>query len=190
MTDDGSAATLSLSGLEAPPPSKAVLPLRKTGTDAYVELHARSAFSFLEGASLPEELISRCAELDQPAIALADAQGVYGAPRFHMASKKAGIRALIGAEVASPEGCRYTLLAENRQGYQNLCCLITRIKLREGRQGSKENQSIQWPPKMISPNSPPAYSVSPAELKALSPASSLNNTGRPPRRALKSNWRG
>jgi PHP domain len=59
-------------------------------------------------------LITRCAELDQPAIALADAQGVYGAPRFHMASKKASIRALIGAEVSTTEGCRYTLLAENR----------------------------------------------------------------------------
>ncbi len=135
MTDDGSAAPLSPSGLEAPPPSKAVLPLRKTGTDAYVELHARSAFSFLEGASLPEELIARCAELDQPAIALADAQGVYGAPRFHMASKTAGIRALIGAEVATPDGGRYTLLAENQRGYQNLCRLITRIQLREGRHG-------------------------------------------------------
>jgi DNA polymerase III alpha subunit len=118
MTDDGSAAPLSSSGLEAPLPSKAVLPLRKTGTDAYVELHARSAFSFLEGASLPEELIARCAQLDQPAIALADAQGVYGAPRFHMASKTAGLRALIGAEVATPDGGRYTLLAENQRGYQ------------------------------------------------------------------------
>jgi hypothetical protein len=88
MTDEGSPANFPLGGPEAAPPSKAVLPLRKTATDVYVELHARSAFSFLEGASLPEELITRCAELDQPAIALADAQGVYGAPRFHMAAAR------------------------------------------------------------------------------------------------------
>ena len=65
----------------------------------YVELHARSAFSFLEGASLPEELAHTCAELDMPAMALLDRDGVYGAPRFHMAAKKVGVRALIGSEV-------------------------------------------------------------------------------------------
>ena len=56
----------------------------------YVELHARSAFSFLEGASLPEDLASRAAELGYPALALLDRNGVYGAPRFHMAARKAG----------------------------------------------------------------------------------------------------
>jgi error-prone DNA polymerase len=96
----------------------------------YAELHARSAFSFLEGASLPEELIERAAELELPAVALLDRDGVYGAPRFHAAAKKAGLRALIGAEVTSAEGCRYPLLVENRTGYQNLCRLITRMKLR------------------------------------------------------------
>jgi error-prone DNA polymerase len=99
-------------------------------TADYVELHTRSAFSFLEGASLPEELASRCAEFEQPAIALTDTHGVYGAPRFHLAAKKLGIRALIGAEVNGEENCRYTLLAESRRGYQNLCRLITRTKFR------------------------------------------------------------
>ncbi len=112
---------------------------RPAGTKEYVELHARSAFSFLEGASLPEELASRCAELQQPAMAMSDAYGVYGAPRFHLAAKKLGIRALIGAEVASTDGSRYTLLAENRNGYQNLCRLITRTKLRDGKPGKPEN---------------------------------------------------
>src|SRR6202140_4458397 len=65
----------------------------------YVELHSRSAFSFLEGSSLPESLISRSAELNMPAMALLDRDGVYGAARFHMAAKKAGIKAHIGAEV-------------------------------------------------------------------------------------------
>ena len=65
----------------------------------YIELHARSAFSFLEGASLPEELAAVCAQLDMPAMALLDTDGVYGAPRFHLAAKKAKIKAHIGAEV-------------------------------------------------------------------------------------------
>src|SRR5271165_5041426 len=66
----------------------------------YVELHARSAFSFLEGASLPEELVAVCAQLNLPAMALLDTDGVYGAPRFHLAAKKAKIKAHIGAEVS------------------------------------------------------------------------------------------
>src|SRR3974390_16189 len=66
----------------------------------YIELHARSAFSFLEGSSLPEDLIAICAAHHQPAMALLDRDGLYGAPRFHMAAKKAGLRAHIGAEVA------------------------------------------------------------------------------------------
>src|SRR5947209_3762224 len=96
----------------------------------YIELHASSAFSFLEGASLPEELIAACAEYSMPAIALLDRDGVYGAPRFHLAAKKAGIQAHIGAEVTSTTGVRYPLLAETREGYQNLCRLLTRMKLR------------------------------------------------------------
>src|SRR2546422_5115101 len=59
----------------------------------YVELHARSAFSFLEGASVPEELIAACLALEMPAMALLDRDGVYGAPRFHLAAKKNGIKA-------------------------------------------------------------------------------------------------
>ncbi|MCA1573333.1 MAG: error-prone DNA polymerase [Acidobacteria bacterium] len=65
----------------------------------YVELHAKSAFSFLEGAAVPEELIAACAELQMPAMALLDRDGVYGAPRFHMAAKKKGVKAHIGAEI-------------------------------------------------------------------------------------------
>src|SRR5258708_29688964 len=66
----------------------------------YVELHARSAFSFLEGASLPENLMIRCAELGMPAMALLDRNGLYGAPRFHLTAEKLGLRAHIGAEIA------------------------------------------------------------------------------------------
>src|SRR5579863_7332544 len=65
----------------------------------YIELHARSAFSFLEGSSLPEDMAGMCARLKLPAMALLDTDGVYGAPRFHLAAKKLEIKAHIGAEV-------------------------------------------------------------------------------------------
>jgi error-prone DNA polymerase len=70
----------------------------------YIELHAASAFSFLQGASLPETLIERAAALDYPALALLDADGVYGAPRFHKAAQQAGLRAIIGAELTIGAG--------------------------------------------------------------------------------------
>src|SRR5438445_8322557 len=96
----------------------------------YIELHARSAFSFLEGASLPEDLIATCAHLNMPAMALLDRNGVYGSPRFHMAAKKAGVRAHIGSEITCTNGRTYPLLAASREGYRNLCRLVTRMKLR------------------------------------------------------------
>jgi error-prone DNA polymerase len=118
-------------------------------TTDYIELHAASAFSFLAGASQPEALIERAAELDMPALALADRNGVYGAARFHTQAKKTGVRAHIGAEIAvSSFGSRLTppawlphqfpaepprllLLCASQTGYQNLCQLITRFKMRE-----------------------------------------------------------
>src|SRR5262249_49377708 len=104
----------------------------------FIELSARSAFSFLEGSSAPEDLIGRAAELGHGAIALADAEGVYGLPRFHRAAKAAGIRAICGARVTllgegtrrpkadpPPSGGRVTLLVKDRAGYKNLCRLLT-----------------------------------------------------------------
>ena len=99
-------------------------------TSEYIELHARSAFSFLEGSSVPEELVARAAALDFPALAILDRDNISGAARFHMAAKKGGLRAHIGAEITCTDGHRYPLLAENRTGYQNLCRLITRMKMR------------------------------------------------------------
>ena len=69
---------------------------------AYVELHAKSAFSFLEGASTPEQLAAECARYGQHAIALTDVNGVYGSPRLHYTAKKIGIKPLVGAEVGLP----------------------------------------------------------------------------------------
>ncbi len=96
----------------------------------FVELHAKSAFSFLEAAVLPEALAERAAALGQPALALVDADGVYGAPRFYGACTRLGITPLVGAEVGMRDGGRLPLLVEDREGYKNLCRLLTRIKMR------------------------------------------------------------
>ena len=101
----------------------------------YIELHARSAFSFLRGGALPEEYAEVCAQLDQPGMALLDFDGVYGAPRFHAAMKKKGLTAYLGSEVLCSDGARYPLLVRNRTGYQNLCRMLTRAKLRVGKHG-------------------------------------------------------
>src|SRR5918993_758365 len=82
------------------PTRNRTLPTRnRTLPTNYIELHARSAFSFLRGAATPEELIATCSELNMPAMALLDNDGVYGAARFHLAAQKVGIKAHIGAEV-------------------------------------------------------------------------------------------
>jgi error-prone DNA polymerase len=118
-------------------------------TERYIELHAASVFSFLEGASQPEELTKRAVELEMPAMALLDRNGVYGSARFHTRAKRNGIRAHVGAEIAAAdcglrltppvwlpyrqlaEPARLSLLCESRTGYQNLCQLVTQFKMRE-----------------------------------------------------------
>ena len=97
----------------------------------FIELHARSAFSFLEGSSIPEEMVEACAERGMGAMAMLDRDGVFGAPRFYHAAVKKGIRAHIGAEITTPEGWRFPVLVESRAGYQNLCRAITLMKLRD-----------------------------------------------------------
>ena len=121
----------------------------------YIELHAASAFSFLDGASLPEALVDRAASLGYPSLALLDRDGVYGAPRFHQAATRAGLTAIIGAELsvvahrsslsAPRKGSapyeqriagseerlfRLPVLVESQAGYRNLCRLVSRMKLR------------------------------------------------------------
>ncbi len=107
----------------------------------YVELRARSAFSFLEGASAPEELAESAAALGYDAIALGDRDGLYGAPRFYQAATNTGIRAIVGAELviddasfglaeASATPSRLYVLVPDRERYRNLCRMITASKLR------------------------------------------------------------
>jgi len=94
-------------------------------TEPYVELHARSAFSFLHAASLPEDLAAAAAEAGHAVFGVADVGGVYGAPRFHTAARSAGLRPLVGAELEVEGAGTLALLCEDRQGYKNLCRLLT-----------------------------------------------------------------
>jgi error-prone DNA polymerase len=143
--------TRDLPGREITPPARLqVEPARRKPRAAksppYAELHAASAFSFLTGASLPEDLAAQAAALEISTVALVDRNGVYGAPRFYRAAKQAGLKAIVGAEVAlakndltalgieppdpkdpmNGELPRLTLLVANRTGYRNLCRLLTR----------------------------------------------------------------
>jgi len=97
---------------------------------AYVELHAHSAYSFLDGASLPEELAIRAADLGYDALALTDHDGVYGSLEFAQAAKAFGVRPITGAEVTLADGSHVTLLVESAAGYANLCRLLTNAHAR------------------------------------------------------------
>ena len=105
---------------------------------SYVELHAHSAYSFLDGASQPEELAARAAELGYSALALTDHDGVYGSLEFAHAAKALGVRPITGAEATLAGGTHVTLLVETQQGYANLCRLLTaahaRTRPKEGRE--------------------------------------------------------
>src|SRR5262245_16186314 len=105
--------------------------------EMFVELHAQSAFSFLEAAEQPETLIAEAARLGMGAVALVDRDGVYGAPRFHQAAESAGVTPIVGAEVTLADGARLPLLVEDREGYRNLSRLITRAKLGASKGGGR-----------------------------------------------------
>ncbi len=99
-------------------------------TSDYIELRARSAFSFLEGASTPEDLADHAAELGYGAIALGDRDGVYGHPRFYQAAKSAGLRAMVATDLTLEDDSRLYLLVPDRKRYKNLCRMITASKCR------------------------------------------------------------
>src|SRR5438552_15974020 len=95
----------------------------------YIELHCHSAFSFLDGASLPEQLALTASQLGYPALALTDHNGLYGAMAFAQESKQLGLQAITGSEVTLLDGSHVTLLVETPEGYANLCRLITEAHL-------------------------------------------------------------
>src|SRR5256712_3665048 len=106
----------------------------------YIELHASSAFSFLRGSSFPEQLAEVAAELEMPAMALLDRNGVYGAQRFSVAAREQNVRPIIGAELSMEDFSILPVLVENRTGYKNLCELLTQAHLRS----EKGKCAIQW----------------------------------------------
>ncbi len=95
----------------------------------YIELHAHSNFTFLDGASHPEDLVARAAGLGFPAMALTDRDGLYGTVRFHRAAADRGIRAILGSELTLASGHHLTVLVRSSRGYRNLCRLLTRARL-------------------------------------------------------------
>ena len=97
---------------------------------SYIELHACSAFSFLRGGSFPEQLAETAAELEMPALALLDHNGVYGAQRFSVAAREHKVRPIVGCELSIDDGSVLPVLVENRTGYRNLCELLTQAHLR------------------------------------------------------------
>ncbi len=107
---------------------------------SYVELHTSSAFSFLRGASFPEQLAERAAELELPAVALLDRNGVYGAQRFSVACRERGVRPIIGACLTMADGSELPVLVEDRTGYKNLCGLLTQAHLRS----EKGSCLVRW----------------------------------------------
>jgi len=109
-------------------------------TMRYAELHACSAFSFLRGGSFPEQLAKVAAELEMPAMALLDRNGIYGAQRFSVAAREHNVRPIIGCELSMEDGGILPVLVENRTGYKNLCELLTRAHLRS----EKGKCAVRW----------------------------------------------
>jgi len=109
---------------------------------AYVELHCHSAYSFLDGASQPEELAARGAELGYEALALTDHDGLYGSLEFAHAAKAFGVRPITGAEVTLEGGAHVTLLVESRRGYGNLCRLLTAAHAGTRRPGKEDREPL------------------------------------------------
>jgi error-prone DNA polymerase len=107
---------------------------------AYVELHACSAFSFLRGASFPEQLAETAAQLEMPAMALLDRNGVYGTQRFSVAAREQNVRPIVGSELSMEDGCILPVLVKNRTGYKNLCELLTQAHLRS----EKGSCLVRW----------------------------------------------
>src|ERR1700758_4326091 len=106
----------------------------------YVELHACSAFSFLPAGSFPEQLAKVARELEMPAVALCARNGVYGAQRFSVAAREHGVRPIVGAELSMEDGSILPVLVENRNGYKNLCELLTQAHLRS----EKSKCVVRW----------------------------------------------
>jgi error-prone DNA polymerase len=99
----------------------------------YAELHCHSNFSFLDGASHPDDLVARARELGMTALAITDHDGLYGMMKFRNAAKEQGIKPIVGAEMTLDGGCHLTFLAKDMTGYSNLCRLISQAQLSQSK---------------------------------------------------------
>ena len=122
------AGTLQPAGAPAGPGAT-----RGSAARAYAPLWCKSNYSFLEGASHPEELVERAHALGLPGLALTDRDGVYGVVRAHVRARELGVHLICGAEMSLEGGARVVLLAADRAGYANLCRLITRGRRRHAK---------------------------------------------------------
>ena len=108
-----------------PEPPEMVSPRKGGVMGTYIPLWCKSNFSFLEGASHPEELVEACAQTGIEGLALTDRDGVYGIVEAHVKAKELGVKLIIGAEVTVDDGSSINLLCMNREGYAHLCSLLT-----------------------------------------------------------------
>ena len=107
---------------------------------SFIELHTRSAFNFLRGASSPEDMVTHAAELGQSAIAILDRNGFHGTARAHHKAKELGLRALVGTEIMMEDGIELPVLVKTRDGYRALCSLLTRANIR----APKGEGRVKW----------------------------------------------
>src|SRR3989442_9215562 len=122
-------------------------PMVRADALMYAELHCHSAYSFLDGASPPDEILAEAHRLGYPALALTDRNGIYGSLAFAYAAQPLGIQAITGAEVTLTGGGQLILLAETAQGYSNLCRLVTEAPL-----GAQRPQSPRPPSAIETPH--------------------------------------
>jgi error-prone DNA polymerase len=107
---------------------------------SYVPLWCKTNFSFLEGASHPDELVEESYRFGLPALAVTDRDGVYGIVRAHVKAREFGFRLIFGSQISIDDGSSIVLLAQNRAGYANLCRLLTAGRLRS----EKGESSVSW----------------------------------------------
>ena len=107
---------------------------------SYVPLWCKSNFSFLEGASHPDELVEEAHRLGLPGLALTDRDGVYGIVRAHVKARELGLKLIVGSQVSVADGSTIVLLAQDRGGYANLCRLLTKGRLRS----EKGESAVSW----------------------------------------------
>src|SRR3972149_1082020 len=111
-------------------------------TEPWIELHCHTNYSLLDGASPPDEMVERAAEMGMPALAVTDHDGLYGAVRFWKAAKQAGIKPIIGAEMTLEDDHHLVLLARDRAGYANLSRLISYAQLSHQKGQARLSQDL------------------------------------------------